>query len=346
MPPDPLTRALSDADMQRRVSAYPSNLTFHDLIARNKRSSAFLVAVMIALVGLVGAIIAGILAVYGGDESLEILLPSAAVGLGAGIVAAGLGALWSWFGGAAAILSMSGAREIDKPADPELFNVIDELRIAAGLPMPRIFVIHDSAMNAFATGRDPAHGVVAITTGLRQRLTRDELQGVMAHEMAHIRHLDIRFAMLMATMVGLIAFACDAFLRIAFRSVHYTGRRASRSKGAGAGVVILLIVAAILAILAPLAAAIVQMAYSRRREYLADAGAVELTRNPLGLAGALQKLADDPEPLVDSANRGTAHMFIVNPLRKSRQRHHEASSLFLSHPPVKDRIARLLALAR
>src|SRR5690606_35103093 len=137
---------------------------------------------------------------------LPSLLPSAALGGVVALILASGGAAWSWFGGSSAILAMSGAREIKKSDDPQLFNVVEEVAIAAGLPMPRVFIIEDSAMNAFATGRDPAHAAVAITRGLRERLNRDELQGVMAHEMAHIRHLDIRFAMLMATMVGLIVF--------------------------------------------------------------------------------------------------------------------------------------------
>jgi heat shock protein HtpX len=165
----------------------------------------------------------------------------------------------------------------------------------------------------------------------------------MAHVMALVRHLDIRFAMLMATMVGIIAFACDAFLRMAFRSGRH-GRRGG--KGAGGAAIILIVVAVVLAILAPIAARIVQMAYSRRREYLADAGAVELTRHPEGLASALQKLADDREPLVDRANRATAHLFIVNPLRKMRESGQALDSVFSSHPPIKERIARLLALTR
>jgi heat shock protein HtpX len=224
--------------------------------------------------------------------------------------------------------------------------VVEELSIAAGLPMPRVYLIGDSAMNAFATGRDPAHAAVAITVGLREKLNRDELQGVLAHEMAHVRHYDIRFAMLMATLAGLIVFACDAFWRMIWYS-RMGSRRGDRDReGGGALVLVLIVVAVLLAIIAPFVAQIIQMAYSRQREYLADAGAVELTRNPLGLASALQKLANDDEPLVDTANRGTAHLYIVNPLRKMRDAHQALNSVFMSHPPIKDRIARLLALAR
>lgn len=332
-----------DAEMRERVKAYPGTLTYLDLIRRNKLESALLIAAMIALGVVIGAMIGGAIAMGATEQDLAI---SAALGAGAALVVGILGSLWSWFGGANAILRMAGAVEVTREHDLELWNVVDEMRIAAGLPMPRVYLIPETALNAFATGRDPQHAAVAITTGLREKLTREELQGVIAHEVAHIRHLDIRFAMLMATMVGLIVFACDAFLRGARHGMVRGGRRSSRNGNAGGAAVALLVVALLLAVLAPFLARIIQMAYSRRREYLADAGAVELTRNPLGLAGALRKLADDAEPLVEAANRGTAHMYIMNPLRRSRKTHGELNSLLSSHPPVRDRIARLMALAR
>ncbi|MEO1584266.1 MAG: M48 family metallopeptidase [Planctomycetota bacterium] len=257
-------------------------------------------------------------------------------------------ALEAWFGGPRFLLNRVHAKEITKELDPELFNVVDEMRIAAGIPMPRVFLIPESALNAFATGRDPEHGVVAITTGLRAKLTRDELQGVMAHEIAHIRHYDIRFSMLMAMMVGLIVLACDALLRVAwYGGWAGAGRRSAGNKkgGGGAIVIIFMVLALVLAVVAPFLAKIIQMTYSRRREYLADAGAAELTRNPDGLASALRKLAEDKEPLVETANRGMAHMFIMNPLRTKKSRRGRGS-VFSSHPPVADRIAKLVALTR
>lgn len=384
------------------ASAYPSSITYLDLIRRNKRESALLVAAMIALGVLLGALIGGALGPYvqginetrrgfqalytvpaGGaaDEMLEhyattlddnrervdsaplrvlgadtgvyrdlaVLLPSILTGAGVALVASSLAAAWAWFSGSSAILAMSGAIPISHSDDPQLFNVVDEMRIAAGLPMPRVYIINDSALNAFATGRDPEHAAIAVTRGLRERLTRDQLQAVVAHEMAHIRHYDIRFAMLMATMVGLIVFACDAFLRIAFRggAVHGHGRSRRRDRApVGGFAIILLVLALILAIIAPLLARIIQFAYSRQREYLADAGAVELTRNPQALADALAVIADDPDPMVDTANRGTAHLFIVNPLRKMARAHQSLDTIFSSHPPIQKRIARLLALMR
>jgi heat shock protein HtpX len=328
------------------LKAYPGNLTYLDLIRHNRRESVLIMAGVILLGVLIGGAIAAALGVYGGAaRTVDQLLPSILLGAAAALVAGVLAAAWSWFMGANAILAMSGARPIEKSQDPELFNVVEEIAIAAGLPMPRVFLIPETAMNAFATGRDPAHAAVAITTGLRERLTRDELQGVLAHEMAHVRHYDIRFAMLMATMVGLIVFACDAFRRIAFYGGR-GGRRGSSGRNGGAAAVLLIVIAVVLAIVAPLLARFMQMAYSRRREYLADAGAVELSRNPEGLASALRKLAGDTEPLVEAANRGTAHLFIVNPLGGMREARQSLDTAFSSHPPIKERIARLLALVR
>lgn len=334
--------------VQQEMRAYPTNVTFHDLIRKNKRQSVLLIIGMLLLGAALGSALGALAAAYGGGGGdLNVLLPSLVLGAVVALVV-GVGAtLWSWFSGSKAILRMMGAIEMNRDADPELFNVVDEMRIAAGLPMPKVYLINDSALNAFATGRDPEHGVVAVTRGLRAKLNRDQLQAVIAHEMAHIRHYDIRFAMLMATMVGLIVFACDAAFRMAFYS-RMGGRRSSRSSdgGGGAAVIVVIVIAILLAIIAPVLARFIQMAYSREREYLADAGAVELTRNPEALASALATIAGDDEPLVEVANRGTAHMFISNPLKKARAAHQNMNSMFASHPPMDKRIARILALAR
>ncbi|MGH9868468.1 MAG: M48 family metallopeptidase [Candidatus Polarisedimenticolia bacterium] len=331
--------------LRQRIQAYPGTLTYLDLIRRNRRESAFILVAVILLGVVIGAVLAGVLSLKAGATGPEDLLPSVLLGGAAALVAGLLASAWSWFGGAGAILAMSGARPLEKNEDPELFNVVEEIAIAAGLPMPRIYLLPDEAMNAFATGRDPRTAVVAVTAGLRQRLTRDELQGVVAHEMAHVRHLDVRFGMLLATLVGLIVFACDAAFRVVLRGGRW-GRRGSGRGGGGAALIILMAVGLVLALVAPFISRLMQLAYSRRREYLADAGAVELTRNPEGLASALAKLADDTQPLVESANRGTAHLFIVNPLRRMRLSRQSLDSIFSSHPPIQERIARLLALAR
>ncbi len=328
---------------RERVRALPPNVTFLDLIRRNKRKSVMLMIGMGLLAVALGAGLAVALTAWGGGGS-EALLPSLLLGGAVAAVVAVVASYWSLHGGSGAVLRMSGATPIEKKDDPQLFNVVEELAIAAGIPMPRVFLIHDEAINAFATGRDPEHAAVAITTGLRARLTRDELAGVMAHELSHIRNYDIRFAMLMATMVGLIVFACDAFWRVLiYGRLAGGGRRSSGGKG-NAAMLIVVVVAVILAIIAPMLAMLIRLAVSRQREYLADAGAVELTRYPQGLIGALEKLGASKTPL-KGANRATAHMFIVNPMRNAmRGKGHEASSAFRTHPPLHDRIDRLRAL--
>jgi len=194
-------------------------------------------------------------------------------------------------------------------------------------------------MNAFATGRNPKHAAVAITTGLRKRLSRDELQGVMAHELSHVRHYDILYATLVAVLVGTLVILCDVFLR----SLRFGGggrRRSSRGRGGGGVEIILFVIAIVLAILAPILARIVQMAISRQREYLADAGSVALTRNPEGLASALARISGDEEVL-EVANRATAPLYIVHPIKQFEER---SSSIFDTHPPTGERIRRLMAL--
>jgi heat shock protein HtpX len=327
--------------------AYPADVTFNDLIRANKRKSVMLMVGMSMLLVIVGGLFAAALVGYGGGD-FEALLPSILLGaLAAGVVAV-IASTWSFYGGSNAILKISGATEIPREMDPQLHNVVEELAIAAGVPKPRIFVINDTALNAFATGRDPQHAAVAITVGLRQQLSRDELAGVMAHELSHIRHFDIRFAMLMATMVGLIVFACDAFWRV-LRVGMFSGggRRSSGGKsggGAGAVYAIILVIALILAIIAPILASMIRFAMSRQREYLADAGAVELTRYPQGLISALEKLGACHEPL-EVANRATAHLYIVNPLKSAMKgKGHELNSVFRTHPPLHERVDRLRAL--
>ena len=305
--------------------------TFHTLIARNRRNSFLLIGIFLAFFVGFGLLIG---MVWGGGDWRFAWVVAAAAAMLAFLLTLG-----SFYGGSSVLLSMSRAKEIRKADDPQLFNVVEELCLAGGAPMPRIYLIDDSAMNAFATGRNPAHAAVAVTTGLRAKLTRDELQGVMAHELSHVRHYDILYATLVAVMVGTLVILSDVFLR----SLWYGGRsrrRSSRSQGGGAAQVILLVLGILLAILAPILARIIQMALSRQREYLADAGGVELTRNPEGLAGALAKLAGDQEVL-EVANRATAPLYIVHPIKKFEAR---AKGIFNTHPPIQDRIKRLMSL--
>ena len=330
-----------------RKRAYPANVTFHDLIRANKRKSAMLMVGMCLLLVVLGAVFAAALSVYAGAGDLPSLAPSIVLGAVAAAVVGAIASVWSFYGGSTAILKISGATEIPRETDPQLHNVVEELAIAAGIPKPRVFLINDTALNAFATGRDPVHAAVAITVGLRQQLTRDELAAVMAHELSHIKHYDIRFAMLMATMVGLIVFAADAFRRMIWYGGH--GRRSSRGgksggDGGNALMLVLVAVALVLSIIAPMLAMMIRFAVSRQREYLADAGAVELTRYPQGLISALEKLGGCKEPL-EVANRATAHLYIVNPLKSAmRGQGHELDSVFRTHPPLHERIDRLREL--
>ncbi|MFW6133496.1 MAG: M48 family metalloprotease [Planctomycetota bacterium] len=305
--------------------------TFHTLIARNKRNSWLLIAGFCVLFALVGTVIG--MAWTGGDVRFGLVIAAVAGGIALVL------AIGSFFGGSNVLLGFSRARQIRESDDPELLHVVEEVCIAGGLPMPKVYLIDDTAMNAFATGRDPKHACVAITKGLRAKLTRDELQGVMAHEMSHVRHYDIRYAMLMAVLIGVLVVLCDVFLR----SLWFGGgtRRRSRSRGkGGGGQAIILVVAILLAIIAPILARVIHLALSRQREYLADAGSVELTRNPQGLAGALAKLSGDKEVL-EVANRATAPLYIVHPIKKFEAR---ASKFTQTHPPIGDRIKRLMSL--
>jgi heat shock protein HtpX len=227
---------------------------------------------------------------------------------------------------------------VDETTAPQLMNVVREMTIAANVPMPRVYLIDDSAPNAFATGRDPKHASVAITTGLLEKLDREELQGVIGHELAHVRNLDIRFTLLVGVMVGSIALLADFFLRFTF----WGGGRRSRDRDSGGGGLqaVLFVVAIILAVVAPIAARLVQLAVSRQREYLADASSVELTRNPAGLERALAKIATDREVL-EVANRATQHLYFTNPIKKFEER---SNSMFATHPAIVDRINRLREL--
>jgi heat shock protein HtpX len=254
------------------------------------------------------------------------------------IVLATLLSVGSYFGGDQLVLATSGAKEVDHNSAPQLINVVQEMALAAGVPMPKVYIIDDTAPNAFATGRDPQHASVAITTGLLQKLDREELQGVLGHEMSHVRNYDIRFSLLVAVLVGSIALMADFFLRFTF----WGGGRGSgdRDKGGGGLVVIVYLLAIVLAVLAPIIARLVQLAVSRQREYLADASSVELTRNPHGLEQALAKIAGDKEVL-EVANRATQHLYFTNPIKKFEAR---SNSMFSTHPSIVDRINRLRRL--
>jgi len=228
------------------------------------------------------------------------------------------------------VLKISNARPATHQEDTFLDNTVEGLAIAAGIPKPKIYVIDDSAPNAFATGRDPEHAVICVTTGLMKKMKRVELEGVLAHEMSHIANFDIRFMMLVTVLVGTVALMSDFI----FRSFIW-GR--GRRKSAGNGNIVLILIGVGLLILAPVIATLMKLALSRKREYLADAQSALLTRYPEGLASALEKLKNDKTPL-KAANKATAHLYIINPLREHKS---FLNNLFSTHPPLDERIKRL-----
>lgn len=231
-------------------------------------------------------------------------------------------------------LAISGAKEVRHQDNPKLYHLVENLCITAGLPAPKIYLISDSAPNAFATGRDPQHAVICFTSGILQKLDKTELEGVVAHELSHVGNYDIRLMTMVVVLVGIVTLLSDWFLRWSF----WGGRRRS-SEGNGQLQLIIMILAIVLAILAPISAYLIQLAISRRREYLADASGALLTRYPEGLASALAKISQDKEPL-EAANKATAHLYIVNPLKENSW----VNNLFSTHPPIVERIKRLKAM--
>jgi heat shock protein HtpX len=301
--------------------------TFYDQIAANRRNSLLMAGLVVVLLALLGFAIGYALS---GSLAGSVLTTAFAVGLGA---LAGVG---TYVAGDSLVLAVSGAKEVDEAQAPQLMNVVREMAIAANVPMPRVYFIDDTAPNAFATGRDPAHASIAVTTGLLEKLDREELQGVIGHELSHVRNLDIRFSLVVGVMVGAIAMLADFFLRFTF----WGGGRSRDRGGGNSAQAVVFVIAIVLAILAPLISRFIQLAVSRQREYLADASSVGITRNPYGLERALAKISADREVL-EVANRGTQHMYFTNPIKKFEDR---SSSLMSTHPRIVDRINRLRQL--
>ena len=242
--------------------------------------------------------------------------------------------LGSYYASDKIVLAISRAKPVKKKDYPYLYNIVEGLAIAAGLPKPRCYIINDTAPNAFASGRNPQKSVIVVTKGLLEKLNRVELEGVIAHEMAHIKNYDVLVQTLAVVMVGVVALLSDWILRSFFWG---GGRRRGKGKGGGGGAAIFVVVGLVLAVLSPLVAQFIRLAISRRREFLADANGALLTRYPPGLASALRKLAADKEPL-EAANKATAHLYIVNPLTDIKGK---VNALFSTHPPVEERIAVL-----
>jgi len=232
-------------------------------------------------------------------------------------------------------LAVSGAKEVKRKDELTLFRVVENLSITAGIPVPKIYIIEDIAPNAFATGRDPRHASIAVTRGLLEKLNKNELEGVIAHELSHDKNYDIRLMSVVVVLVGVVALLSNWFLRWNF---WFGGRRDDRGNGQFG--VVMLIIGIILSILAPIAATLIQLAISRKREFLADADGALLTRYPQGLASALEKIAKDQNQL-HSANAATAHLFIASPLKAKKNQISWFTKLFMTHPPVEERIKAL-----
>ncbi|MDP3987741.1 MAG: M48 family metallopeptidase [Candidatus Levybacteria bacterium] len=257
--------------------------------------------------------------------------------VGLALIISGLMSLGSYYYSDKIILTMSKAKQIKKEDYPQYYRIVENLCIGDGLPMPKVYVIEDSAPNAFATGRDPKHAVICATTGILEKLNKVELEGVVAHELSHIKNFDIRLMAVVVILVGLVALLADFFMR----SLWFGGRR-NDDRGSGSAQGIFLLIGIILAILSPIIATLIQLAVSRKREFLADASGALLTRYPEGLASALEKISRDKEPL-EAANNATAHLYIVNPF-KGKEINSWFAGLFNTHPPIEERIKILRSM--
>ena len=284
----------------------------YNQIDSNKRKTVGLMLAFFVLVGGLGWLLARVYQ----DNAILIMTAVFAIGY----------ALWGYFASSSLALSVNGAQEIQKTDDPRLWRIVENLAITDGLPMPKVYIMDDPALNAFSTGRDPAHACVAITTGLLNILDDTEIQGVMAHELGHVKNYDIRVSMLAFALVGVVSLVCDIFLRISF----WGGGRRRNNDSEGGNVLMVLSLVAL--ILAPIVATLMQLAISRKREYLADATGALTTRYPEGLASALQKLRDNGT-VMQRQNSSTAHLFIANPLKQGA-----FSGLLSTHPPIEERI--------
>lgn len=252
---------------------------------------------------------------------------------GFALIVSGLMSVCSYYYSDRIVLAISGARPASKKRDYVFYTVTENLALAAGLPVPKLYVIEDTAMNAFATGRSPEHAVVVVTTGIISRLSRTELEGVVAHELSHIKNYDILLMSVVTVLIGSVALLADIFIRTSY----FGGEKRDRDSGAG----LIIFIGFLFALLSPLIGQLIKLAISRRREFTADAGAVYLTRQPSGLISALKKISIDTEPL-EAANKATAHLYIENPFKnKTGDARSNFAGLFNTHPPVEKRIAAL-----
>jgi heat shock protein HtpX len=302
-------------------------MTHYQVVAQNKRRSAIIIVLFIAFI--VGAS-------YAMAEGLGYSLSM----VGWAFIISGLISFFSYWWSDKIILGISGAREAKREEFFDFYTVTENIAMSQRLPKPRLFVIEDTAMNAFATGRDPKHAVVCATTGLLSRLNRTEIESVVAHELSHVKNYDIRLMSMVTILVGLVALLSDWFL-------HMTrwggGRKRDNDSGSGQAQMIMFVVGLVMAILSPIIAQLIQLAISRRREFLADASGVAMTKNPRGLISALSKISKDKEPL-EAANKATAHLYISNPLKNTHGGIGMFAKMFMTHPPVGERISALKQL--
>lgn len=309
----------------------------YEVAASNKRKSWLVI---------IGFIVFVTLAIYVMSNAFTICLGYRPGGLGVAgmaLIISGIMSFVSYYWSDKIVLGISGARPADKNQDRLFYTVAENLAIGAGLPMPKLYVIDDTAPNAFATGRDPDHAAVAATTGLLQKLDRTELEGVIAHEFTHVKNYDTRLMCIVSVLVGSVALLADFLLRASW----FGGGSRDNDRDRGQLGVILLVVGILFAVLSPFIAQIIQLAISRRREFMADSGAVSITRQPSGMISALRKIAGDHEPL-EVANKATAHMYFENPFKsdgvhpeRSRRAVGWFAGLFNTHPPVEERIEAL-----
>lgn len=302
-------------------------MTHYQAIQANKNKSLLIITLFITFIVGVSYVMARGLG-YGLDM------------VGLALIVSGITSFFSYYYSDKIILTISGAREAKRAEFFDFYTVTENLCLANRLPKPKLYIIEDTAINAFATGRDPQHAVVCATTGLLQRLNRSEIEAVVAHELSHVKNYDIRLMSIVTILVGLIALLSDWMLRMTF---YGRGRKKSNNREDGQIQMIMFVIGIVLAILSPIIAQLIQLAISRRREYLADASGVGMTKNPQGLIKALKKISQDKEPL-EAANKATAHLYISNPLKNTHNAIGMFAGLFQTHPPIKERIAALKKL--
>lgn len=305
-------------------------MTLYNQIDSNKRRTLVVMFLFVAVVVAVSYVF-GLYFSYDSGVSPEFSLIMPAYAL----IFSGITGFGSFYFSDKIVLGISGAKPVSEKDNPQLYRLVENLCIGSGLPKPNIYLINDSAPNAFATGRDPKHAVICVTTGLLEKLNRLELEGVIAHELSHIGNYDTRLLSVVSVLVGSITLLADWFLR----NLFWGGRR-RRDRDSGNGLI--LVIALIFALVSPIIATLIHLAISRNREYLADSTGALLTRYPEGLASALEKIARDKEPL-EAANKGTAHLYIINPL-KGDESGSFLSGIFNTHPPVGERIKRLRSM--